>query len=373
MAGRRPGWGAVRRLPSGRWQARWLRPDNGQRESAPETFPTKAAAQRWLAGKRTDIDRGTALDDRAAAQPLSAWWPAYIRSVQAASKPATATNYDQAWRLRILPRFGAVSVRRIWSSDVDDWIADLQAEGVSASKIIESYGVLKRLLDRVVRDKVIPSNPCGGRQSRLPRRPVKDRPVLSPADVERLASAMKRDDDRLAVRLLAYGGLRIGELLALRRRAVDLEHGTLTIRESVRDAGGSLVAGPTKTYATRTIALPEFLVDELREHLGTRRPSELVFPNRAGDYRRYRLFRRDSWDPACIATGMSVTPHDLRSTCASLLVDAGASVKDVQQHLGHADITTTLTIYARVRPGRSVDLASRLDALVAEGRGPRSA
>jgi len=64
---------------------------------------------------------------------------------------------------------------------------------------------------------------------------------------------------------------------------------------------------------------------------------------------------------------IAVTPHDLRATCASLLVDAGASVKDVQAHLGHKDITTTLNLYARVRPGRSTDLASRMDSLIAEG------
>lgn len=59
--------------------------------------------------------------------------------------------------------------------------------------------------------------------------------------------------------------------------------------------------------------------------------------------------------------------HDLRSVCASLLIDAGASPKDVQAHLGHASIQTTLEIYARVRPERSSDLAQRLDALIDEG------
>ncbi len=63
---------------------------------------------------------------------------------------------------------------------------------------------------------------------------------------------------------------------------------------------------------------------------------------------------------------LDITPHDLRATCASLLVDAGASIKDVQAQLGHADITTTLSLYARVRPGRSADLAKRLDALIGE-------
>jgi integrase len=107
------------------------------------------------------------------------------------------------------------------------------------------------------------------------------------------------------------------------------------------------------------------LAEELRAQLRhcPIQPSALVFGNRAGNPRRYRVFRRDSWDPAVQAmaarreaTGrdlIAVTPHDLRATCASLLIDAGASVKDVQAHLGHKDITTTLNLSARVRPGRS--------------------
>jgi integrase len=102
----------------------------------------------------------------------------------------------------------------------------------------------------------------------------------------------------------------------------------------------------------------------------TRSSTGLVFPNRKGGYLRYGNWRRDVWDPAAKAAGLEVLPHDLRGTCASLLIDAGASVKDVQLHLGHRDTQTTLNIYARVRPGRSVDLANRLDALIAEASPP---
>ena len=155
--------------------------------------------------------------------------------------------------------------------------------------------------------------------------------------------------------------------------------GRLTVRESVSEIGGRLEVGATKTYAVRTITLPVSLAEELQLRLRDCpvQPTALLFGNRLGGHRRYRVFRRDSWDPAIRAvdarrdqTGrvaLPVTPHDLRATCASLLVDAGASVKDVQAHLGHKDITTTLNLYARVRPGRSVDLAARMDQLIAEG------
>jgi integrase len=238
----------------------------------------------------------------------------------------------------------------------------MTAGGASASKVIEAHGVLKRVLDRPVRDGVLSVNPCANRRGALPRRPNTERPVLSPAEVEQLAAHMRHDDDRLLLRTLAYTGLRIGEALALQRSDINAERRTIRVQRSV---DGTTAVGPTKTHATRTVMMPTSLAAALTSHLALI-PGELVFPNRQGGLRRYRTFRRDSWDPAARMAGMTVTPHDLRATCASLLIDAGASIKDVQAQLGHQDPITTLALYARVRPGRADILADKMDALIAE-------
>jgi integrase len=355
-------WGAVRKLPSGRYQARYLDDDARQMLAAPQTFATKRDADVWLARKRTQLDAGTATNEKIGNQPLSQWWPAYWRSVQS-NKERTKTGYEAAWRLRVEPRFGGSPVRRIKPAHIDEWVADLVEAGVSASKVIETLGVLKRILDLAVRDGAVAVNPCSLRSARLPRRPTTDRPVLSPSEVQTLARAMSHDSDQVLVKLLAYTGLRIGEALALRWTDVDLDRKVLTVRQSVEDTGGTLIVGPTKTYATRTVTLPNSLVTDLEHRLD--RSAALVFPNRSGGYQRYRNWRR-TWDKACAASGVTALPHDLRATCASLLIDSGASPKDVQQHLGHQDVNTTLRLYARVRPGRSADLATRLDALISE-------
>ena len=114
---------------------------------------------------------------------------------------------------------------------------------------------------------------------------------------------------------------------------------------SAHEVSGRVDIGPTKTYSTRLIALPRSLLTEILHLAGPDRgsdPDRLVFVNRYGGPRRYQAFRRDAWDPAVRRSGVRAAPHDLRATCASLLVDAGASVKDVQAHLGHSDVTTTL-------------------------------
>ena len=257
-------------------------------------------------------------------------------------------------------------VRRIKPSHVDDWVADLIEQGLSVPKITESVGVLKRVLDRVVRDLALATNPCSLRAVTLPKRSQMERPVLSPAEVEKLAQPMNHESDRVLVRLLAFGGLRINECFALQWSDVDLERKTLAVRQSVADVNGRLIVGPTKTYATRTITLPDALQAQLLTLRNSRSPIDLVFPGRGGGCRRYSNWRRDVWSPACEASGVSARPHDLRATCASLLIDAGASPKDVQAHLGHESVETTMRWYARVRPGRSEDLATPLNALIAE-------
>lgn len=196
------------------------------------------------------------------------------RSLQI-KKTRTSANYGAAWRLRIEPRCGRSPVRRIRPGHIDDWIADMVEQGTSASKVIESVGVLKRVLDPAVRDRAVVANPCALGSSPLPRRPKIDRPVLTPAEVERLASAMREEVERVLVRLHTYCGLRIGEALALQRGNVDLEHRTRTVRRSVEDTSGTIVVGPTKTCATRTITLPDALVPELTG-LADR---GLLFPN----------------------------------------------------------------------------------------------
>ena len=319
--------------------------------------------QEALRGRRRPRDR------RASRQGSASGVLGAYRRTWGALSPSTKVAYETAWRLRIEPRFGDVRVRRIKPADVDEWIGDMIGAGQSRYVIIETLGVLRRVLSRAVRDKVIPTNPCAERGIQLPRRQQVERPVLSPVEVEKIAQACKHERDRMLVRFLAYSGCRIGEAFALRWSSVDLDRGTVTIRENISSNTGKPILRPTKTYASRTIDLPKVLVERLagiRCGIDQHDKSHLVFPNARGGYLYYKNWRVRCWDPATAEVGIAALPHDLRSTCASLLIDAGASPKDVQMHLGHSSIEVTMNVYARVRGGRSADLAARLDTLIGE-------
>ena len=170
-----------------------------------------------------------------------------------------------------------------------------------------------------------------------------------------------------AVYLAAFGGLRAGELWALKLDRVNVLAGTVEVVASASEAGG-WHAGPTKTGKRRTIVVPRFLAVMLGQHVGRyRSPDGYVFAAAEGGPIHHHNFRRRHFVPAIEASGLSgVRFHDLRHTCASLLIAAGRSLQEVKEHLGHSSIRVTSDRYAHLYPEARVAMAEALDALYHE-------
>lgn len=168
------------------------------------------------------------------------------------------------------------------------------------------------------------------------------------------------------VYVLAYGGLRWGEAIALRRGRCDLLHSTLDVRESLVEVDGKLILGTTKTYANRAVALPPFLRLRLEDHLEhhvNKDLDALVFTSPNGAPLRHQNWSRRHWAKAIERAGLprGLRIHDLRHTCASLLVQQGAHVKVVQRHLGHSTASVTLNTYAHLFPDDAQQVVDRLE------------
>ena len=209
---------------------------------------------------------------------------------------------------------------------------------------------------------------------KLPRGVRSEMACLRAEEVERLAVAVPHRYQPL-VHVLAYGGLRWGEATALRRHRCDLDAGRLIVAESLADVNGRAVFGQTKTYRVRKTRIPEFLVEELRAHLETVHPASdaLLFTAPRGGPLRIANFRRRVWWPALETAGLprAIRIHDLRHTCASLLIRQGVHPKAIQHHLGHSSINITMDRYGHLLPDQYDDLASRLD-LVHSNAVPRN-
>ena len=206
-------------------------------------------------------------------------------------------------------------------------------------------------------------DPCAG--VKLPRIKGNETLFLNPREVERLADAVPRRY-RALIHVLAYGGLRWGEAAALRRKRIDPDSARITVAESLADVNGILHFGETKTNRIRNVAIPAFLVEELRAHLATIQEDQeaLVFTSPRGSPLRVSNFRRRVWWPGLERAGLphELRIHDLRHTCATMLISRGVHPKAIQHHLGHANIDITMNRYGHLLPDQFNDLAAQLDA-----------
>ena len=390
-------FGALRKLPSGRWQARYRSP-SGVLVTASKTFPTKTDAARFLDSVELDQLRGVWHDPLPSQQEtVRAWCRRWLKQHSANLTPATASSYDGLLERCVLSRvvegrqvgLGELSLAALSPMRVGEWLADLQRSGLSASRIRKAYRVLSLAMDAAVRERLLQTSPCG-KHHRLPRLPEHDPTILTVIQVEVLVAHLRngappRGRDRsgaqpirpnpslaLVVEVLAYGGLRIGEALALRRRHVDVLGGKLIVAESLTEIAGVFSFGPTKTHQIRDVPLPRSLMAELERHLDDSvepTTDALLFTSVTGGPIRYRSLRR-SFDAACRRLGLEgVTPHSLRASCASWVAETDG-VLEAARRLGHARSSVTTRHYARPMAGGDRTVADRLDQARLAARTP---
>jgi integrase len=169
--------------------------------------------------------------------------------------------------------------------------------------------------------------------------------------------------------LLAYCGLRFGELAAPRVRNVDPLRRRLHIEESVTEVDGVMVFGTLKSHQCRSVPVCRSLAEALAEACDGKASADLVFTAPRGGVLKLRNWRRRVFDPPLQAAGLAeLTPHGLRHTAASLAVAAGANVKAVQRMLGHVSAAMTLDVYSGLFDDDLDAVADRLDTAAQTAR-----
>jgi len=172
--------------------------------------------------------------------------------------------------------------------------------------------------------------------------------------------------------VLAYCGLRYGELAALRVSRLDLLRRRIEVAESVTEVNGKAIFGTPKSHQRRSVPVPRSLIDDLAVQVAGKAPGDLVFTSPEGAVLRLMNFRRRYFDRAAVQAGIGgLTPHELRHTAASLAVSAGANVKSVQRMLGHASAAMTLDVYSGLFDDDLDAVAERLDEAAAKAAVPR--
>ncbi|MFZ3595566.1 tyrosine-type recombinase/integrase [Streptomyces sp. BH104] len=364
--GRRRRFGAIRKLPSGRYQARYPGPD-GIMRPAPYTFETTNDADDWLAEKQTEIRRGDWTDPDAGGVSFQAYADTWVKERELSV--LTVDLYRRLLDKHLLPTFGDDDLDEITAPRVRAWRTEQLATG---SKVVtaKAYRLLKGIMETAVDDELIRRNPCRIKGAGAER--AAERSTATVAQVDALAEAVGMRW-RLMVYLGAYGPTRPEELAGLRRRDVDLEALKITVRVAEPErVNGRRAPGETKSDAgMRTIYLPAFLERELRWHMESyaeEGPDGLVFVGDRGAAFRRSTFGRH-WRKARTAVGLpeNFRFYDLRHTGHTLSTRSGATLKDTMVRAGQSSEKAAM-IYQHSEEARQQEVAGMLDRSVRRAR-----
>lgn len=234
------------------------------------------------------------------------------------------------------------------------------------------YRLLKTILNTAVSDEVLPRNPCLLRGAGSERTPERVPPSLLEAHA--LAEAIQ-PRWRMLVLLATWSGLRWGELVALRRSSVDLEHGRVTVADQLVETAHGVQLGPPKTDAgRRTVHLPPHLLPELAEHLDRWVGADAdawLFCGPLGAPLVRRNFTTH-WTRARAEVGLpAVRFHDLRHLSATLAATTGATTRELMVRMGHSSPRAAL-IYQHAAVDRDRALAVAMSALAPSHGAPRT-
>lgn len=371
------------------WKATITGPDGTAKPKVKRGFETKRAALDDMREALAASAKGGFTEP--SKQPLGEYLAGWLDGLRLA--PSTIASYRKNVRLHVTPRIGAVPLAGLTATTLNKLYRDLEKDGradhkagagLSARTVRYIHTILSGALRDAVRADLLPANPAS--KASPPTAKQAKAPEMHPWDVAQLKAflAWARENSELHAcwHVLAFTGMRRGELLALRWRDVDLDEATITVRRSaglirVKDEGAKVVEGPTKTDKPRVIDLDPGTVGVLRAWKKERgglaltlaRDDALVFGDLEGGHRQPEHFSRE-WSRTvarAASRGVDVPEirlHDLRHTHATVLLRAGEPVHIVSQRLGHASVVVTLTVYAHVMPGDQKRAASRFAELI---------
>jgi integrase len=386
--------GQVESRGSGLWRVRVYigRDEDGKRHYRSETVRgSRKAADKVLTRLLNEKDSGAPVvpSQETVGQYLTRWLDV---AAKPRLRPQTHTEYQRIIENDITPHIGRRRLVKLSPMDVQRLYADLlagrrgtnagtrQGRALSPRSVRYVHAVLRSALKQAVTWRLIRHNVADA--VGLPKQRRQEMQTLSKEQAGAFLKAA-RDDRWYALWALLLGsGLRLGEALALKWD--DVEGGTLQVRRSltwtVKGADPAWVLQAPKTdKSRRSVALPAFVVEALRAHRVAQAKERLllgeeyvdggfVFATFVGTPIRPSNVLRRSFKPILAAAGLpNIRIHDLRHTCATLLLAAREHPKVVQERLGHASIALTLDLYSHAVAGMQEEAATKLEAMLASG------
>lgn len=290
----------------------------------------------------------------------------WLRVAKSTVKLTTYASYEMMATRIIIPYFETLNIKlkELTTEDIQEFYS-AQLERVSANTVIHYHAVIRRALKYAVKIKTIQSNPAVNVE-----RPRKEKFIGSFYDkkeINTLFGIIQGHPLEVAIKLAAFYGLRREEIIGLKWTAIDFENNTLTIQHTVTECNldGKHIEVASDTAKTDSSLRTMPLVTNFRAMLLAKKEKQEHYRKLCGrsyckEYLDYIFVNEmgERWKPRYLSDGFKrileqnglrrIRFHDLRHTCASLLLANNVPMKKIQEWLGHSDFSTTANIYAHL-------------------------
>ena len=340
---------------TGKWliQYRYTDWQGKRRKSTKRGFATKREAEEWLRNflitQKADFD-----------MKFADFWKMYCADMETRLREHTMRTKKYIVELKILPYFGNKRVNDITAADIRQWQNELIKMGYSPTYLKTINNQLSAIFNYAVRYYDLKSNPCVKAGS-MGKSKAEEMDFWTGEEFRKfIDSVMNKRLSYMAFMTLYRTGMRMGELLALNPKDVDLEKRTISITKSYQRLGKKDVITPPKTpKSKRVITIPEFLAADIKDYMDSLydlQENDRLFP-----ITKYYL--EHEMQRGIKESGVKrIRVHDLRHSHASMLIELGFSPLEIANRLGHEKVETTLNTYAHLYPNKQTKLAERLDS-----------
>ena len=339
---------------TGKWliQYRYTDWQGKRRKSTKRGFATKREAEEWLRNflitQKADFD-----------MKFEDFWKMYYADMETRLREHTMRTKKYIVELKILPYFGNKRVNDITAADICQWQNELIKMGYSPTYLKTINNQLSAIFNYAIRYYDLKSNPCAKAGS-MGKSKAEEMDFWTGEEFRKfIDSVMNKRLSYMAFMTLYWTGMRLGELLALNPKDVDLEKRTISITKSYQRLGKKDVITPPKTLKSkRVITVPEFLAADIKDYMDSLydlQENDRLFP-----ITKYYL--EHEMQRGIKESGVKrIRVHDLRHSHASMLIELGFSPLEIANRLGHEKVETTLNTYAHLYPNKQTKLAERLD------------